>query len=810
MAIKINNLKITGIRGAKGTLELPLNGKSILIYGDNGTGKSSISDAIEWFYTNKIKHLATPEIDTSDAIRNATITEEENSEVCIAFSDSSFDSRKTLALKSGKLLSKNSNVGEAFKSYLNDSESENLISRYQYIRNFVDSTKGEKLKYLSDIIGFEEVTKTKGVLLKSFNSANTALKSQNFETLINNEKQKLITTLEASISTKKNLFDTINEKIKKLNTGIEVNSLEDINKLIIHLSKGVNANQQFELKFLEDSNSALTILQKETGFLEEEYLKYYSEFEIIANDVEAIKQTFFQDLLNAGAKILSNKYLKLKEENCPLCLQSKKSEELLSEIKIRLNEIEESSKKKVKFGNAQKNIKEISIERIRRIDVLLSNTEILKESNEGIKSGLISIKSKIQKLIDSTDVKVTSGEKLPISETIKLIEKDFEFLKNINTRILAIKELQKGETITVLYSKITTARDAFLNIQKFISQKTVLEKQKKSFELIYNEFEKKQKEGLNNFINTFSVKINEYYQFMNPDEPFQDIEIITKGEEDELDGLTIKYKYNQKWEINPLKHFSESHLNCLGLSFFLASVDAFNKVNKFLILDDVISSFDSNHRRRFADLLFDKFSSYQIILLTHEKEWFTNIVSPKANNKGWLTNQIKWTAEKGTHLKEQPKELKESILYRLSEGDIENIGNPMRIYLEKLLKEIAFNLEAKLSFKYNDINEHRMSKELIMAIRSEIKKSTELKLKSSLFDRIESSALFGNTLSHDNPINASSGDISSFWADIIELEKTFNCEESKCTRPKVALLNYNKVTNKISCGCGVIMYEWKK
>ena len=41
------------------------------------------------------------------------------------------------------------------------------------------------------------------------------------------------------------------------------------------------------------------------------------------------------------------------------------------------------------------------------------------------------------------------------------------------------------------------------------------------------------KEGLENFISTFSGKINEYYQYMNPGEPFQDIAIETIGEEDE-------------------------------------------------------------------------------------------------------------------------------------------------------------------------------------------------------------------------------------------------------------------------------------
>lgn len=37
--------------------------KIILLYGDNGTGKSSISDAVEWFFTDKVPHLSGSEID---------------------------------------------------------------------------------------------------------------------------------------------------------------------------------------------------------------------------------------------------------------------------------------------------------------------------------------------------------------------------------------------------------------------------------------------------------------------------------------------------------------------------------------------------------------------------------------------------------------------------------------------------------------------------------------------------------------------------------------------------------------------------
>jgi hypothetical protein len=337
-----------------------------------------------------------------------------------------------------------------------------------------------------------------------------------------------------------------------------------------------------------------------------------------------------------------------------------------------------------------------------------------------------------------------------------------------------------------------------------------LEKQRKTLEIIYNEFVKKQKEGLGNFITTFSGTINEYYQYMNPDEPFQEIKIVTIGDDDELNGITIEYKYNGNWVSPPQKYFSESHLNCFGLSFFLASVDAFKGKIKVIFLDDVISSFDSNHRKRFAELIFEKFSKYQIILLTHEEDWFTNFVSPLAKKKSWLINDIKWTEDKGTHLEEEPSDLKERIEKNLAESNIADLGNPIRKYLEFSLKEIAFNIEAKVSFNYNGTNEHRMPHELITRIKSEIKIcSPELKNQFPLIDKILASLILNN-LSHESTFNPKIGDLKAFWADILELEKIFICEQAGCNRPMISLKNYDTVAKKIRCGCDHTKYDWKK
>ena len=49
-SMKIKSIKIKNFRGAKEEVALESNrGRSVLLYGDNGSGKSSFLDAVEWF-----------------------------------------------------------------------------------------------------------------------------------------------------------------------------------------------------------------------------------------------------------------------------------------------------------------------------------------------------------------------------------------------------------------------------------------------------------------------------------------------------------------------------------------------------------------------------------------------------------------------------------------------------------------------------------------------------------------------------------------------------------------------------------------
>ena len=806
MATKINEINLKGIRGTKDTLKLPLNGKSALLYGDNGTGKSSISDSLEWFFTDKVEHLNSLEIDLKEALRNAKIDASVTSEVALSFTNNKVDATRNIYYKKTKLVTDFNNTSEDFTKFYTDTKNENLILRFKNLTNFVDNTKTEKLKYLSEIIGFSEVSKKKEVLQKCYNAIKSEITKQNFEGQKSNLQRILIEKIGASISQEQNFTDKLNEKIKPLNIGFEIKTLEDIDKVLTHLTSPENNKLNLELAFLENIQNTLNLLKSEIGFINSEYGKYYLEFEKIALDVQSIMQTFFKELLNSGKNVITKYH---KENSCPLCLQPKNIEELQSEITKRLEDIEESSKKLNDFNKSKTLVSEIALERTKRIDALLQNPDINSNENEALKIEIQKIKDKIGAFQNASTIKVTSGEKISEPEKINLIEADFNFQSKILERITKIKEALKNNS-TILYNEISSSKEAFLNIRLIEKQKSILENQQNSLKIIYDEFIKKQKEGLENFITTFSGKINEFYQFMNPNEPFQELKIVTIGEDDELNGLTIEYKYEGNWVSPPQKYFSESHLNCFGLSFFLASVIAFNKESKFVVLDDVISSFDSTHRKKFADLIIEKFNDYQFIVLTHEREWFDNMIKPLAKKKGWYINEIKWSEDKGTHFDETPSELKDFIEHNLFQGISNSMGNPIRRYMEQKLKDIASNTETKVSFKFNEINEHRMCYELITSLKSTIKiANKDLLVTYPVIDRIENSAQIGNILSHDNPLDSKIGDLKAIWTDIIEFEKIFYCQETDCKRPKVSLKNYDPVLKIIRCGCGKTSYNWK-
>jgi len=305
-------------------------------------------------------------------------------------------------------------------------------------------------------------------------------------------------------------------------------------------------------------------------------------------------------------------------------------------------------------------------------------------------------------------------------------------------------------------------RQAYKEIRSLKKEAEVLEKQLQSMQLIYDEFTKKQKEAIASFLKAISTDINEFYLFMNISEEVDEIELIPVEKDDELVGITIQCKFHGEMVSPPEKYLSESHLNCLGICLFLASVKAFNKVNRFFVLDDVISSFDTAHRLRFASLLKEKFADYQIFLFTHEKHWYEYIASV-VKGQNWFITEIHMDNNGIVYLKMPTSDLKYRIEQKFEKSDSYDLGNMIRRYLERLLKEICFELEVKVKFLFNEQNEKRMPGELLSELRSHLRKKIPEIKDAPVLDRLSDSKFIGNRTSHDSSFTESISDLKAFY-----------------------------------------------
>lgn len=808
--MRIKSLEISGLRGVRKEISINLDSsKSIIIYGDNGSGKSSIADALEWFYYDKVEHLSTEEIGTKgiNALRNVWLSDEEDAYIELKYSDLKYDSRKRLFLKKSKLTSENTNATQAFSDYIDTSLKENLTLRYKDLLRFILSTKTEKLKEISNIIGFSEVSRLKDVFKKAANELKNDLKRGNFDNHINAKQSLIMSQIGQNIWNDEQYLNAIKELVVPLKLQAEIKDISSIDNILELIKKPEDKEALTQQLSYEKVIESLGNLKSSFGDTRSAYEKFYKKYHEISKDIDKFKKISLEKLLSTGLSVLEKRIFE--DDKCPLCLQEKSRDELIDELRKRVEELAAFKKETDELLEEKSSTQRAIQNTLTEIESTLKERSLLSEENAESKKEVENLKGLVSKALEFI-------KEFSLKDMVKLcVPEEFIYIDNsVLQRLISVLSSKKEKIITSkkddlvfsIYSKILSVKQAYSEIKSFKRASEIFTQQQQSMELIYNEFVKKQREGLCSFLESISKDINDLYLFMNDSENVSEIELVPLDEDDEFVGITLQFKFHGKPESPPHKYLSESHLNCLGICLFLASVKAFNKINKFIVLDDVISSFDTNHRARFARLLVEKFSDYQIFLFTHERDWF-ELVSNMVKGKNWVIKKVYWDHDNGASIDEPLPDLKTRIENKIKNSDTTELGNMIRKYLERLLKEICFDMEVKVNFLFNDHNENRMSNELLSELKSKIKdRKSEIK-DQAVFERLKASLFLGNRTSHDSTFAESIDDLKMFYDDVCEMERLFRC--TQCNN-LISKRHYDDVENTVKCSCGALKYNWKK
>ncbi|MBA7560166.1 hypothetical protein ES708_01787 [subsurface metagenome] len=804
---KIKSIKISGIRGIKDCLTLDLKEKSVLIFGENGSGKSSLADAIEWYYSDGIKHLVGEETGSTrgrGALRNLFIPDSEDAYIDIQYSNDKLDATKSV---DGSLKTSISNESDDFQEFIAASQSENLILRYRDLVGFIIATNAEKLEKLQALIGFAEVANIRALLKKSAGRIVSHIRSANYDNQKNAKQSVILECLGQNAYTSEQLSAGANELIKPLKIGKEIKSLKDIQEVLIKIETKEDTALFEQISFHTKIGESLNEIVGNIDTINASYKSYHTNYTNLRKDPGKMKKLQLLALLKEGQSVLINDVIQ--DDYCPLCQQEKSKIELIAELNERIKELEELEQEKDRLDEQGQELEGVLRVNINTVDGLLTEKRFKEKENTKLVEKVQEIKTLLEKL--SGELKKDLNAKAPIQAPSKIhIDKKgiSALVKQAQDTAAGLTESKKSNIQFPIYVKLSQSVAAYNQYQGIERELGILTKQKVTFQALFADFIKRQEEALEAFLIMFSSNINDYYTTMNPNEIVDDIKLVprkdTKGD---LVGITIEYRFLDKTKTAANAYLSESHINCLGLSFFLASVKAFNKENEFVVIDDLISSYDRSHRARFTKLLTDNFSKYQILLLTHEQEFF-ELVSSAVKGKGWLIQEIIWSADTGAGFEEGIVDSKERILKKFEDKNLDGLGTDIRIYTEKVMKQIANNIEAQVAFRYNELNEKRMASELLDSVQSRIsRKGKGLKEKADI-PSIKGMPMFiGNIGSHDGVFNLNIGDLEVMWEGISKTIRTFYCNDCETF---ISVKYFDNVGNKIRCRCGNLAYDWKE
>ena len=304
--MKINSIHIEGLRGVRNKIVIPLDSNSALFYGDNGTGKSTISDVLEWFFFDRVSHLSDGEIGIKghSAMRNIALPADSVATLKLNISDLDSEPTKTIEVKGDKLVSKVSNDNESIAKYMASSASENFILRYKDLDDFARATKKDRLTKLSDIIGYSQVTKIRSELQSTCSALKKEIRLKSFEDQISYQQSQILEQFDRNTTADEQFVDVVNELVKPFD--LKVSSLADVNSALKEIKQADNSKELSQEALLVKIQEKIILLPAHLDELESQYEEYKKLFKAIASNAEKLKSLILEKLLSSGKEVLED------------------------------------------------------------------------------------------------------------------------------------------------------------------------------------------------------------------------------------------------------------------------------------------------------------------------------------------------------------------------------------------------------------------------------------------------------------------------------------------------------------------------
>jgi energy-coupling factor transporter ATP-binding protein EcfA2 len=653
---KITKLSLFGFRGATQPIDITFDvSKPVtLLFGENGTGKSTIADALDFVCNRRFGSLEDRSMSAQPKSHITSLGQDSRKlKVSLITPVGTFTAELT---RDGPVVTPASGCVEA--RILRRSNVQQLLNaqpkqRFEAFKAFISVPAIERSENsLREAV--RDAQNNYNEAVRAYTQANAAL-----EGLWTSEGKPGPTALDwaATEATK---------DLSALET--DVNSIKDISKAFEQTETALNS--------LDRALSEFSAAQAAQAKAEEEQAKV----EAMQSQSNAALLRLLQD---AKAYVAVHK----DSSECPVCEQSVENSKLLSRLDDRVTQMSDLSRTATAAGVAKRNT-----------DAKQSVADQAKTDYcQQVKVLGASLKASSLKEVTDQDIQWTEYEDLlthdQAAETLETKARKL-FADTLSLKEALVTREQADQKSINQHNAIKGHFDTHTEKLKTASSfEKLSDKLTKALEVVSHE----RKTYIEGVLATIADEVERLYVKLHPGEGIGKIRFYLKPKA--IGSLEFEGQFQTKQDLPPQAYYSESHLDTLGICVFLALAKHFMTDNTVVVLDDVVTSVDSPHLSRFMRLLHEEAPNFnQVIVTTHYRPWkdrYRNARGPAAKTQ--VIELRMWSLDCGVQADEAITAIKE-LRAGLAESkmDRQAIASKAGIQLESILDFLTLHYGCKM------------------------------------------------------------------------------------------------------------------
>lgn len=686
--MRLSSLEIREFRGIR-CLDLDFSSQGILVYGPNGVGKSSIIQAVEFLLTGEVSNVTgtgTGRKSPTDDIHHREASPEE-CVVTATFEGEGTTARVQRCLEDGELSlvsrgdgNEDEGIPKSVRTLQAVTESKlNFLTREDLLK-FVDSPdskRGEALNEMLRLDRIDQYRKTLQRVVGDFESRLDQAKEEMEETRkefydeLETGAEEVFHEGAPSVASDPTALEVVNE----LRTEYDSNPLDDLGP--VEFTSGITEPSRPSVHPLAHSKTVDRLVEFSTtvdNFRDDIAIPYEDLVETIEKlnsrpnlrrDVQA------QSLIEQGQKIVGDD-----ADQCPLCLKdwsnrdltglleerrenATEAEHLRDHISERVNEL------RSKFSDMERSLESLVEDLEHDIpedheslkserELLMGFSEMLAETRDELTSGdLLDVPhmgtdaAELETTLISPDVKDTLDRLQRIAEKVEEPDDRMAAYRTLAVATERFGKYKEAEETLVERAQIHTIAETvfeqFQSVRQQLMDDTLSE--------VYDEFV--------SLLDTFSSEL-----VVDPDDgTFQSTD----------SGVEFRVPFHDGELHRPNLLFSEGQQDIIGLALFLSMTRAVTPESVDLVLmDDVLSSVDADHRANVARILNSEYGDeFQFLFTTHDLVWSRHL--RRSEHIGTRKNVIhlsSWSYNAGVHQHIDITQPNQNIEHHLKNNDL--------------------------------------------------------------------------------------------------------------------------------------------